>query len=79
MHERSPSITTDPNTVQNSSKNQLIDTFGDKILVNPSNYNATILKFPLQFDKETCYNLYLSSQRRETKFFDIVTGTATKP
>ena len=29
--------------------------------------------------KDTCSNLSLSNQWRETKLFDLVTGTATKP
>ena len=37
-------------TVQNLSKELLIDEFGDKNRVNSSNFNATILKFSEKFD-----------------------------
>ena len=58
MHGKSPSITTDPNTVQSYSKTLEIDWFGDKNRVNPSIFNAMILKFFEKFDHQFCLVKY---------------------
>ena len=50
MHGKSPSITTDPNTVQNYSKNCKVINLIRIELINSGTFNATILKFSEKFN-----------------------------